>query len=100
MRSSRCDELCPRSRRRAVSFSNCAISRDRFCREAEKPTLLAIAHSPQFEQDEIDVEFGFVLDGVPHDAWTRHAALLAVRSNPWSGWRPAFALACPKTPTS
>ena len=25
------------------------------------PTLLAIAHSPQFEQDEIDVEFGFVL---------------------------------------
>ena len=27
-----------------------------------KPTLLAIAHSPQFEQDEIDVEFGYVLD--------------------------------------
>jgi DNA-binding transcriptional MerR regulator len=27
------------------------------------PTLLAIAHSPQFEQDEIDVEFGFVIDG-------------------------------------
>jgi DNA-binding transcriptional MerR regulator len=26
------------------------------------PTLLAIAHSPQFEQDEIDVEFGFVVD--------------------------------------
>jgi len=33
-----------------------------------KPTLLAIAHSPQFEQDEIDVEFGFVLDGVPQNA--------------------------------
>jgi DNA-binding transcriptional MerR regulator len=29
------------------------------------PTLLAIAHSPQFEQDEIDVEFGFVIDGSP-----------------------------------
>lgn len=29
------------------------------------PTLLAIAHSPQFEQDEIDVEFGFVIDGFP-----------------------------------
>jgi len=28
------------------------------------PTLLAIAHSPQFEQDELDVEFAFVLDGV------------------------------------
>ena len=27
-----------------------------------KPTLLAIAHSPQFEQDEIDVEFGYVLE--------------------------------------
>jgi DNA-binding transcriptional MerR regulator len=25
------------------------------------PMLLAVAHSPQFEQDEIDVEFGFVL---------------------------------------
>jgi DNA-binding transcriptional MerR regulator len=28
------------------------------------PTLLAIAHSVQFEQDEIDVEFGFALDGI------------------------------------
>jgi DNA-binding transcriptional MerR regulator len=28
-------------------------------------TLLAIAHSPDFEQDEIDVEFGFVIDGLP-----------------------------------
>ena len=28
------------------------------------PSLLGIAHSPQFEQDEIDVEFGFVLDGI------------------------------------
>lgn len=28
------------------------------------PTLLGIAHSPQFEQDEIDVEFGFVVDGL------------------------------------
>jgi len=26
------------------------------------PTLLAIAHSPQFEQDELDVEFGYVLE--------------------------------------
>jgi len=26
-----------------------------------QPTLLAIAHSPQFEADEIDVEFGYVL---------------------------------------
>ena len=25
-------------------------------------TLIAIAHSPQFEQDEIDVEFGYVLE--------------------------------------
>jgi effector-binding domain-containing protein len=37
-------------------------------RRGGTPTLLAIAHSPQFEQDEIDVEFGFVLDGMPHDA--------------------------------
>jgi len=29
------------------------------------PTLLAIAHSPQFEQDEIDVEFGFVIEDSP-----------------------------------
>ena len=28
------------------------------------PTLVGIAHSPQFEQDEIDVEFGFVVDGL------------------------------------
>jgi DNA-binding transcriptional MerR regulator len=28
------------------------------------PTLVAIAHSPQFEQDEIDVEFGYVVDGM------------------------------------
>ena len=28
------------------------------------PTLLAIAHSPQFEQDEIDVEFGYIVDGI------------------------------------
>lgn len=28
------------------------------------PTLLAIAHSPQFEHDEIDVEFGYVTDGI------------------------------------
>ena len=28
------------------------------------PTLLGIAHSPQFEQDEIDVEFGFAVDGI------------------------------------
>ena len=26
------------------------------------PTLIAIAHSPQFEQDEIDVEFGYALE--------------------------------------
>jgi DNA-binding transcriptional MerR regulator len=45
------------------------------------PTLLAIAHSPQFEQDEIDVEFGFVVDGAqtlaPGDALT-HRTLEAV----------------------
>ncbi len=28
-----------------------------------KATLLGIAHSPDFEQDEIDVEFGYVIDG-------------------------------------
>jgi DNA-binding transcriptional MerR regulator len=28
------------------------------------PTLLAIAHSPQFEQDELDVEFAYVVDGI------------------------------------
>lgn len=27
-------------------------------------TLLAIAHSPDFEQDQIDVEFGYVVDGL------------------------------------
>jgi DNA-binding transcriptional MerR regulator len=40
------------------------------------PTLLAIAHSPDFEQDEIDVEFGYVIDGLavgaaPANALTR-----------------------------
>jgi DNA-binding transcriptional MerR regulator len=30
-----------------------------------RPTLLAIAHSPQFEQDEIDLEVGYVLVGEP-----------------------------------
>jgi DNA-binding transcriptional MerR regulator len=33
-----------------------------------KATLLGIAHSPDFEQDEIDVEFGFVIDGEPAGA--------------------------------
>jgi DNA-binding transcriptional MerR regulator len=28
------------------------------------PTLMAIAHSPQFEQDELDVEFAYVVDGM------------------------------------
>jgi len=28
------------------------------------PTLLAIAHSQHFEQDEIDVEFGYAVDGI------------------------------------
>ena len=28
------------------------------------PALIGIAHSPHFEQDEIDVEFGFVVDGL------------------------------------
>ena len=28
------------------------------------PTLLAIAHSPQFEQDELDVEFAYIVDGI------------------------------------
>jgi len=32
---------------------------------ASTPTLLAIAHSPQFEQDELDVEFAYVVDGIP-----------------------------------
>src|SRR6187401_2941011 len=29
------------------------------------PSLLGIAHSPQFEQDEIDVEFGLIVDEIP-----------------------------------
>ena len=29
--------------------------------KGRSPTLIAIAHSPQFEQDEIDVEFGYAL---------------------------------------
>jgi len=29
------------------------------------PALLGIAHSQQFEQDEIDVEFGFIVDDLP-----------------------------------
>jgi DNA-binding transcriptional MerR regulator len=28
-------------------------------------TLIVIAHSPQFEQDELDVEFGYVIEGEP-----------------------------------
>ena len=28
-------------------------------------TLIVIAHSPQFEQDELDVEFGYVIEGGP-----------------------------------
>ena len=41
------------------------------------PTLLAIAHSPQFEQDEIDVEFGYLagekpfVANAPGDSLTR-----------------------------
>ena len=30
--------------------------------KGRSPTLIAIAHSPQFEQDEIDVEFGYALE--------------------------------------
>ena len=30
-----------------------------------KPTLIAVSHSPQFEQDEMDIEFAWTLD----DAW-------------------------------
>ena len=37
----------------------CAVSS---CQRGAPPTLIAIAHSPQFEQDEIDVEFGYVLE--------------------------------------
>jgi DNA-binding transcriptional MerR regulator len=33
------------------------------------PTLLAIAHSPQFEQDEIDVEFGYLAGEKPFGAF-------------------------------
>jgi DNA-binding transcriptional MerR regulator len=32
-----------------------------FLPKGHSPTLIAIGHSPQFEQDEIDVEFGYVL---------------------------------------
>ena len=41
-----------------------------------RPTLLAIAHSPQFEHDEIDVEFGYVLDRelVPASGFARGLA--------------------------
>jgi DNA-binding transcriptional MerR regulator/effector-binding domain-containing protein len=34
------------------------------------PPLLAIAHSPQFEHDEIDVEFGYVVDGLEPAAFS------------------------------
>ena len=30
--------------------------------KGRRPTLIAIAHSPQYEQDEIDVEFGYTLE--------------------------------------
>jgi DNA-binding transcriptional MerR regulator len=33
-----------------------------FLRKVRAPSLIAIAHSPHFEQDEIDVEFGYVLE--------------------------------------
>jgi DNA-binding transcriptional MerR regulator len=33
-----------------------------FLPKGRTPTLIAIAHSPHFEQDEIDVEFGYVLE--------------------------------------
>jgi DNA-binding transcriptional MerR regulator len=39
-------------------------------------TLIAVAHSPQFEQDEIDVEFGFVL---PDDSAASPAAASPLR---------------------
>ena len=39
------------------------------------PTLLAIAHSPQFEQDELDVEFAYVLDGASPEAGPAGASL-------------------------
>jgi len=34
------------------------------------PSLLGIAHSPQFEQDEIDVEFGLIVDEIPGSSRT------------------------------
>ncbi len=47
-----------------------------------QPTLLAIAHSPQFEQDEIDVEFGYVAatGPAPCRALVRRRRLRAARS--------------------
>jgi len=35
----------------------------------EAPTLIAVAHAPQFESEELDVEFGYILrDGIEVDA--------------------------------
>src|SRR5690349_5952313 len=39
------------------------------------PSLLGIAHSAQFEQDEIDVEFGLVVDDIPAAAGSKASAL-------------------------
>jgi DNA-binding transcriptional MerR regulator len=36
-----------------------------FLPKRNSPTLIAIAHSPQFEQDELDVEFGYAIEGAP-----------------------------------
>ncbi len=45
--------------------------------KGRSPTLIAIAHSPQFEQDEIDVEFGYALeDGVAVELPDRSALTL------------------------
>ena len=45
--------------------------------KGRSPTLIAIAHSPQFEQDEIDVEFGYALeDGLDVELPNRSALTL------------------------
>jgi DNA-binding transcriptional MerR regulator len=54
-----------------------------FLPKGRTPTLIAIAHSPHFEQDEIDVEFGYVFEGefkgdVPTSALVKLRELEAV----------------------
>lgn len=51
-------------------------------RQARGARLVAVAHSPQFEQDEIDVEFGYALPEPPETGWAAPLSLRELEALP------------------